>query len=1083
MKILYLNINNTNNKMLEVGKVEKCDTVKLEITLLENVDYSNSEFRLLGKKADKNKIEQKDNYSLEGNKLVFNLNKQFLNCPGIVKMELNIVDDKEEYTTTLFYIVVSNTLNSEIIESIEDVQTLKDLENYLQNANDIVESTNKVVEELEAANEIIGPNEEARISNELVRNQDESLRSEAEKARLLGESLRSEAEISRNEAEQDRLEQENIRKANELARKTSENLRISREDSREQAEILRQEVFEKNEAVRNENENTRISFEDTRKLNEVARLSAENDRILQEKNRQEKELERCSFENARNEAEKERQRQEENREQHYKDFDDAEALRLEQENARINAEALREEAESHRNNLYETAETNRNNLFTTAEQNRTRIYNVAENARNEAEKQRQIEEEKRKVNEESRLSTQTNIENAENARVNAEALRFEAERNREIKEQERQDYIENTVKPKVAEINEFDIKLTKKIEKVYETINDGSFIPFDGKDITVDNSKEGYTKDTIIKGQTYQNLVKTFNGDYVSTGAANSINTERKLIYGLKPSTVYTRIIEVKQCNPASFRMYDSINDNDEKQTYRQYPYAITKGIVANTFTTSSKGTINKYAITPDYNVAIQDDFNLVIGKIVILEGDWTNKEVPSSITGIESVGEKEGNKISILSHNKNLFNKDKYVKGVENKQYYSINDKGNIVINALDSRSSTGYLDGCFMLKPNTNYTLSCSLPSNKLRVLVMNTINDWSNVTPPQDGVFNSGINGVVLIKFIGDNGNYPLEVSKIQLEEGIQATEYIALKEDKKEILTGLDGGLKSLPNGTRDTVEERADGFYLVQRVGKKVIDRNTTGLRLNGSFDNHAQFTIVLEGIKPGAMQNVNLICNTKPVKAENSGNNSVWIYGNSMIVFQMTKEVNTIELFKQWLDNNPTFIYFELATPIETKLDIDTINLETFKDATYVTSGNSIKPTLSFKAPVDVPATISSLRIKNNNLEKENKELKEDVEVKTTYLHEQDMEIVNSNLDLDFRLFEIEMLIDDSVNMNSTRTIKGVNNMARTPFEMMKILILNNNYDREDIEYKASKYLKGNRITQDQYDELISLMDANEIVK
>ena len=190
--------------------------------------------------------------------------------------------------------------------------------------------------------------------------------------------------------------------------------------------------------------------------------------------------------------------------------------------------------------------------------------------------------------------------------------------------------------------------------------------------------------------------------------------------------------------------------------------------------------------------------------------------------------------------------------------------------------------------------------------------------------------------------------------------------------------------------------------------------------------------------------------------------------------------------FKTFLQTNPVTIYYELATAIETKLVIDTINLETFKDLTYIKSDNDIKPTLSFKAPADAPATINSLRIKNNNLEKENKKLKEDVEVKTNSLHKQDMEIINSNLDLDFRLFELEMLIEDSMetsinlrNMN----VKGTNAMASTPSEMMKILILNNNYDREDIEYKASKYLKGNRITQAEYDKLISLIDANEIVK
>ncbi len=53
--------------------------------------------------------------------------------------------------------------------------------------------------------------------------------------------------------------------------------------------------------------------------------------------------------------------------------------------------------------------------------------------------------------------------------------------------------------------------------------------------------------------------------------------------------------------------------------------------------------------------------------------------------------------------------------------------------------------------------------------------------------------------------------------------------------------------------------------------------------------------------------------------------------------------------------------------------------------------------------------------------------------------------------------------------------------MIYTPYTMMKILILSGNYDREDIEYKASRYLKGKRITQDEYEEIIALMDADEL--
>lgn len=52
---------------------------------------------------------------------------------------------------------------------------------------------------------------------------------------------------------------------------------------------------------------------------------------------------------------------------------------------------------------------------------------------------------------------------------------------------------------------------------------------------------------------------------------------------------------------------------------------------------------------------------------------------------------------------------------------------------------------------------------------------------------------------------------------------------------------------------------------------------------------------------------------------------------------------------------------------------------------------------------------------------------------------------------------------------------------VRTPYDMMKIVILSDNYERADIEYKAGRYLKGKRITQEQYDEIIALMDADEL--
>ena len=94
-------------------------------------------------------------------------------------------------------------------------------------------------------------------------------------------------------------------------------------------------------------------------------------------------------------------------------------------------------------------------------------------------------------------------------------------------------------------------------------------------------------------------------------------------------------------------------------------------------------------------------------------------------------------------------------------------------------------------------------------------------------------------------------------------------------------------------------------------------------------------------------------------------------------------ETQDVEGFKKWLTQNPITIYYELATPVEHKItDLNSINLETFKDVTYISSENEIQPNLSFKAPVDVPKTISSLRnantmliAQNVGLENKNKQL------------------------------------------------------------------------------------------------------------
>lgn len=100
-------------------------------------------------------------------------------------------------------------------------------------------------------------------------------------------------------------------------------------------------------------------------------------------------------------------------------------------------------------------------------------------------------------------------------------------------------------------------------------------------------------------------------------------------------------------------------------------------------------------------------------------------------------------------------------------------------------------------------------------------------------------------------------------------------------------------------------------------------------------------------------------------------------------------------------------------------------------------------------------------------------------------LKDESSNILSSTLDLDFRLMEVEFVILDStqpmsINYNLSKNLKGSVNM--TPYEMMYTLILADNYERADFEYKISVYVKRGRMTQDEADKLTAMMDAKELV-
>ena len=193
----------------------------------------------------------------------------------------------------------------------------------------------------------------------------------------------------------------------------------------------------------------------------------------------------------------------------------------------------------------------------------------------------------------------------------------------------------------------------KELDNKIEALKASQSLEYEGKNVTCENTLASRTSDMLIKGKTYQNLFRRIDSqttqeqddNYVLTGVANKYSMLSIYpSYNLQKNNKYTVIIDVKNINTTDEKpfKFDGFNGNawvcGTKITttgLQKIPLQVTQDI------TEIRLQINNGV-----------NCNITISKnIIILEGDWTNKEVPASITGIESVGQKE-NKISILSKN-----------------------------------------------------------------------------------------------------------------------------------------------------------------------------------------------------------------------------------------------------------------------------------------------------------------------------------------------------------------------------------------------------------------------------------------------
>ncbi|MBP3887408.1 MAG: collagen-like protein, partial [Cellulosilyticum sp.] len=296
---------------------------------------------------------------------------------------------------------------------------------------------------------------------------------------------------------------------------------------------------------------------------------------------------------------------------------------------------------------------------------------------------------------------------------------------------------------------------------------------------------------------------------------------------------------------------------------------------------------------------------------------------------------------------------------------------------------------------------------------------------------------------------------------------------------------------------------ADRLFWDNEKGKYVVEKNlnqtvtfngSEDWTLNwGSSDNYIGFNLegYISDFKRYSMNYFNNKILTKTEYSSLTTKDFEWISLHpSRIAFKVAKNrlsTSDLEGIKAWVKD--LYVIYQLETPqlIETTI-LEEIKQPTYKDLTHFFVTGNLDGTLKAKAPLDGGQAIQTLSAKNVALNEkvitlslENEELKQ-----------MDNELVATSWDMDFRMCEVEWTLEDlgigqevaTLSLeNNIKSMKGsVSNMALTRFEQAKIMIVGGVYNKETLTRQLTTYLNRGYLTQEEYDELVALMEARDLV-
>lgn len=519
----------------------------------------------------------------------------------------------------------------------------------------------------------------------------------------------------------------------------------------------------------------------------------------------------------------------------------------------------------------------------------------------------------------------------------------------------------------------------------------------EGQYVTINDTKESGALGVELKGQTLVNLFNTedivgSNGEMtiekgiitlpIKNHRYNNFNIPKSKCTMFKPSTKYTMWV-----NMLENRSEDNEGETQQSGSFWLHTYDYSSSIVK----TSNQGVYgcrfenNEVGVkTCVFETHAQNEYDSKSGglnfdlpcyyaknggiqrvSIVIIEGDWSNQELPFDkfFTGMTSC------KMPILcTVGKNLFDLTNAPNG------YLTADNPYTLASSDHNNKTSAYIK----VKPNTKYTYSFDgfTPSQ-----VGNTywtgfyyykrIGEVSTVHPSRI-TFSSSSEEHKQITFttpsdcnyirIGSRG-LMLNGATAQLEEATSATSYEPYKTSilslPEEVV------LRSLPNGVCDTFNTRTSVYtqrvyettitgtegwvqYDVSNTNRQETIAFSANLGLREIFDNEETYS-KLGGIVCDKLNHINSVWGTnKDIEGISADQRNVIVQIKKT---RLTSE--DVAGFKTWLTSNNLKVGIQLKVPTITKINLPS-TLKSWNTTTHIHSEipeNSLYPILSHSNP------------------------------------------------------------------------------------------------------------------------------------